>query len=94
MEVKLEQIFEIVREENPTTGFVYFREELTNGLKLLKSQFVPDESAVKKQLFGSPGYHIWQIKAIKSGRQMITLYYGQEWNEETWEKKTIIVYVN
>lgn len=93
MEVSLGQIFEIVRVENPTTGFVYFREELSNGLKLIKSEYVPDESAVKKQLFGSPGYHIWKIKATKIGRQMITLYYGQEFNEETWEIKTIPVYV-
>lgn len=93
MEVRVGQIFEILREENPSTGFTYFKEELSSGLKLLKSEYIKDESAVKKHLYGTPGYHIWTIKALRSGKQTITLYYGQEWNETTWELKNVTVYV-
>lgn len=93
MEVKLGQIFEIVRTENPSTGYTYFHEELSDGLKLIKTEFVYDDSAVKQQLFGSPGYRIWRILATKRGRQTIFLYYGQEWDDQTWERKKITVYV-
>jgi inhibitor of cysteine peptidase len=93
MEVTLGQIFEVNREENPTTGYTYFHEELSNGLKLIKSEYVKDESAVKRHLYGSPGYHIWKLKATKFGKQTLRLYYGQEWNQDTWEIKTITIYV-
>lgn len=94
MEVRLNQIFEIIREENPSTGFTYFDEELSNGLRLLKSEYIKSESAVRRHLYGAPGYHIWTIKAIRTGKQSVRLYYGQEWDKSTWEIKTLNVYVN
>jgi predicted secreted protein len=93
MNVKLGEIFEIVRVENPSTGYTYFNEELSDGLKLIKSEFIYDENDLKKQLFGSPGYHIWRIMGTKYGRQTIFLYYGQEWDDTTWERTKINVYV-
>jgi predicted secreted protein len=93
MEVRLNQIFEIIREENPSTGFTYFREEVSNGLKLIKSEYIKTESAMKRHLYGSPGYHIWTLKANRVGKQSVILYYGQEWDETTWEIKTVNVYV-
>jgi predicted secreted protein len=93
MEVSLNQIFQITREENPSTGFTYFKEEVSNGLKLLKSETIKSESAVKRHLYGSPGYHIWTLKATRVGKQSVVLYYGQEWDETTWETKTVNVYV-
>jgi predicted secreted protein len=93
MDVRLNQIFEIIREENPSTGFTYFREEVSNGLKLLKSEYIKSDSAVKRHLYGLPGYHIWTLKATSVGKQSVILYYGQEWDETTWETKTVNVYV-
>jgi predicted secreted protein len=93
MEVRLGEIFEIVREENPSTGYTYFREEVSSGLKLLKSEYIKDESEAKIFLYGSPGVHVWTVKAVKTGRQTVLLYYGQEWDESTWDPKLIVVYV-
>ena len=94
MDVKLGQVFQITRNENPSTGFVYFSEELTDGLILLKSAYIKDESEANMRLFGKPGYHLWVIKAEQSGRQKIKIYYGQEWDDSTWEIENINIYVS
>lgn len=91
--VKLGQIFDITRKENPSTGYTYFREELSNGLSLIRSVYIPRENLAEKQLFGAPGVHLWRIKSNKSGKQNITLYFGQEWDQTTWSIENIIIYV-
>ena len=91
--VKQGQIFDITRKENPSTGYTYFKEELSNGLILIRSTYVPRENIGEKQVFGASGIHLWRIKANKSGRQNITLYFGQEWDSTTWTSENIIIYV-
>ena len=91
--VKTGQIFDITRKENPSTGYTYFREELSNGLSLIRSIYIPRENLAEKQLFGSPGIHLWRIKALVQGKQNITFYFGQEWDKSTWTTENIIIYV-
>jgi|688.fasta_scaffold952002_2 predicted secreted protein len=91
--VKQGQIFDIIRKENPSTGYTYFKEELSNGLSLIRSKYIPRENIGEKQIFGASGVHLWRIKANQSGKQNITLYLGQEWDRSTWTSENIIIYV-
>ena len=93
MEVKVNEIFQIIREENPSTGYTYFYEESTKGLRILKTEYTPELIEVKKRLFGAPGYHIWTVKATSIGRQAVELYYGQEWDRTTWDIEVVTIYV-
>jgi predicted secreted protein len=92
--VSLNQIFDILRKENPSTGYTYFKEILSNGLSLIRSNYIPRENIGEKQVFGASGIHLWRIKATQNGRQTLTLYYGQEWDESTWSLENITIYVN
>jgi predicted secreted protein len=91
--VKLGQVFVLKRKENPSTGYTYFKEEVSNGLSIIRSVYIPRENIAEKQLFGAPGIHLWRIKANKSGKQNITLYFGQEWDKTTWTTENIVIYV-
>jgi hypothetical protein len=92
--VRLGDIFEIEEPENPSTGYRFIDEQVSDGLVILKSVYISDKSMVKKCLYGTPGIHRWTIKVKKLGKQYLRITYGREWDKSTWETKTIYIYVD
>lgn len=86
--------------ENPSTGYRW-ELNLTQGLNVtpgpdnLPGKYYPPEQpeGVEQPLVGAGGVHIWEIKAVAEGSQLITGVYKRPWENETAEGGTFTLNV-
>lgn len=62
--------------ENPTTGFSW-NLSVTTGLSVINDSYIPDD--VSGKLVGSGGTHVWFLKTIQTGEQVISGTYRRPW---------------
>lgn len=80
-EVDVGEKFNIVLDENPTTGFAWHYEIVDETVLALDSdEYVPDE--VPGNVVGSGGEHIWKFKALKKGSTKILFEYYRSWDKQ------------
>jgi inhibitor of cysteine peptidase len=82
--IKNGEIFKVVLDENPSTGYAWII-NVTPGLTIVTDTFVPSSSG----LAGAGGQHEWQVKATGTGDQQLTGIYKRSWeptigNETTY----------
>jgi inhibitor of cysteine peptidase len=66
--------------ENPTTGFTW-NLSVTPGLSILNDTYIPDDTSGK--LVGSGGTHVWTLKALQPGEQVVSGVYRRPWEPST-----------
>jgi len=66
--------------ENPTTGFTW-NLSVTPGISILNDTYIPDDTSGK--LVGSGGTHIWTLKVLQPGEQVISGVYRRSWEPST-----------
>ncbi|HXX76903.1 MAG TPA: protease inhibitor I42 family protein [Ktedonobacteraceae bacterium] len=72
------QKFEVILQENPTTGFRW--NPISSGepvCNLLDNSFDLDENTI-----GSGGSHYWLFQAVKEGSGKIDLVYSRSWEQD------------
>lgn len=73
--------FEIVVDENPTTGYVWSVKHFSRGLESLGSKYVGDKS--KKGMVGVGGKRVFLFKSVANGESEIVLENRRPWEEKT-----------
>ena len=75
--------------ENPSTGYSW-ELSLSKGLSLLSDKYYSPESSKKggKLVIGAAGFHLWEIKAVATGKQQVNGIYKRSWEKETGEEQT------
>lgn len=95
--VRPDEIFSIVLDGNPTTGFSWvmsFPEE-EKGLKLLEERYKP--SAAAEARLGASGKQIYTFQALKPGQTKVRVVYRRPWvpsSADTREVFTVVVQEN
>lgn len=93
--IKVNEIFEIKLESNPTTGYEWFSIFDSNSLKLVNETYISDYPYVPYEpiICGSGGHQIFKFKALKTGKTDITMAYVRPW-ENCLPAEEIIYHVN
>jgi inhibitor of cysteine peptidase len=77
---KMGDILLIKLEENPTTGYQWML-NYTDGFELIGDKYVQKNITGPggEPLLGTGGIHEWQLKAVKTGKHVITGFYNRPW---------------
>jgi inhibitor of cysteine peptidase len=91
VEVALGGSFIVILESNPTTGFQWQLERITDEavLELAGQEFVAPETA----LIGAGGKEIWTFKALAQGSSEISMEYRRPWEEGIEPANTFVLTV-
>lgn len=87
--VQLGQVFAVKLQENPTTGYQW-QLGVTDGLQIISSRYVPPNSG----LIGSGGTHVWKIRAIEEGPQVVYGVYKRPQEDYTGSEQHYYKHVN
>ncbi len=69
IEVQTGEMFHIVIDSNPTTGYHWEVVGELNGVEFISTEYTADEPVIT----GSGGVDVWTFKAVASGETQITL---------------------
>ena len=85
--VKVNQVFTVKLESNPSTGYQWSPVFNLKFLKLLSSTYQPSSG----ELCGTPGTQTFRFKAIKPGETVLVMKYARPW--EALPGKVIVYHV-
>ena len=72
----LQQNLSIRLAENPTTGYLW-NATVTDGLRIVDTQFTPDAQAANQA--GAGGVRNWTVQGVAAGTQRFTAFYARPW---------------
>ncbi len=80
IEVRPGDVFVIILDENPSTGFIWHYRIADKDIAVLDAdQFIPPPP--NKNIVGAGGKHNWKFRAVKKGITKITFDYYREWEK-------------
>jgi inhibitor of cysteine peptidase len=87
--VKKGQMFQIILESNPTTGYQWIPTFNTSIINLISHSFQPATTI----LMGRPGTDIFKFKAIDYGTESLKMFYKRSWEKQFATEKVFIISV-
>ncbi len=91
-EVKVNQQFMIVLEENPSTGYLW-ENPIISDESVVRFISGPSRNTKSIEIVGAPIKTKWRFEAIGKGNATITFHYRRPWEEEIVDTKVFTVTV-
>ncbi|MDV0440953.1 protease inhibitor I42 family protein [Methanorbis furvi] len=86
MNPQVNEVVKIIVPGNPTTGYVW-NAAAADGLKILKSEYLPDEH--EEGMTGVGGTYVWYVTAENAGTYTFGAEYKRSWETTAAEQFTV-----